>query len=747
MRTAVIVQARMTSTRLPGKVMRKLAGHTVLEHVLRRAAAIPGVDVVVCATTDGPETDALVAEAGQAGALIFRGSETDVLGRYLGAAEMARAERVMRVTSDCPLIDPTICGEILALMTASGADYACNNMPRSWPHGLDAEAFTIAALRRAANETQDAFDREHVTPWLRRQPDLRRINLPGPGWPYSAQRWTLDHPADLAFFEAVFARLPPLPAMPGLQDVLNLLAAHPEIVKINRALGINALLPHTAARPLAVVRFDAGPEIGGGHAMRCATLEAALQETGWRTMRAVLAPTAAHLGLPDGDPDVIVLQSGNPAGEAEELRRKVGFCELLIVDHYGRDARFEKACRTFARKILAIDDLADRTHDADLLLDATPGRTAGEYRTLLPEAATVLTGPDYALVRGCFRPLRPGAIARRAATRTPQRILVSCGLIDTANATALALQGIAASGLDLEVDVVLGPKAPHATAIGTMLTALNVKGRLHLDAARMAELMAAADLCIGAGGTSAWERCALGLPSLVIGVADNQRPNASALAASGAARILGWIGEIGPVSIARALRELVEHPAALTAMATSAARLVDARGPQRLTMALLGEYRTEKGITARLRLAELADADRLLEWQRAPQTRRFARNPAIPTPEEHVVWFHGKLADPFCWFTILEADGEPAGYLRLDHRGSGRECTAYEVSIAIAPAFHRQGLALATLALGARLMRGNELLAMVLPGNDPSHRLFQAAGYRLGEAGYYRLRPTVGNPT
>lgn len=231
--TAVIVQARMGSTRLPGKVLLDLAGRTVLWHVLTRCRAVPGADIVCCAVPDAPESAPIEAEALACGAVVARGPEHDVLSRYRDAARAVGAGVVMRVTSDCPLIDPEVCGRVLALRAAQSADYACNNMPRGWPHGLDCEAFTAAALDGAAAEAVDAYDREHVTPWLRRAPGLRRANLAGPGGAFADRRWTLDHPEDLAFFRALFALLPSPPAIATTAQVSDLLGRHPEIAALN----------------------------------------------------------------------------------------------------------------------------------------------------------------------------------------------------------------------------------------------------------------------------------------------------------------------------------------------------------------------------------------------------------------------------------------------------------------------------------------------------------------------------------
>ena len=225
-RVVIIVQARMASTRLPGKVLERLAGETVLAQVLRRCSAIEGADELCCAVPQGADCDAVAEEAERCGATVFRGSESDVLERYHQAAVACRADVVMRITSDCPLIDPDICGRLLRLFKGQGLDYACNNAPRGWPLGLDCEVFTAGALARAAAEATSPAEREHVTPWLRRHPGIRRASLDGPGGDLAALRWTLDTADDLAFLRAFFALLPPAA---GFEEALALYRANPEI--------------------------------------------------------------------------------------------------------------------------------------------------------------------------------------------------------------------------------------------------------------------------------------------------------------------------------------------------------------------------------------------------------------------------------------------------------------------------------------------------------------------------------------
>ncbi len=231
--TVCIIQARIGSTRRPGKVLELINERSMLAHVLCRCAAVPGVDVVVCATPEGATNDIVAAEAQAVGAQVFRGSEDDVLDRHFQAAQAFGARRVLRVTSDCPLIDPFLLGEMLRLQRETDADLVVNNLPPSWPHGLDAELFSFDWLARAAAEATDIYDREHVGPYIRRHPEVVKRNLPCPQPGLSSLRWTVDTDADLALIRALTPFLSPGPEGWRWLATLNAVMAHPELADIN----------------------------------------------------------------------------------------------------------------------------------------------------------------------------------------------------------------------------------------------------------------------------------------------------------------------------------------------------------------------------------------------------------------------------------------------------------------------------------------------------------------------------------
>ncbi|WP_439816619.1 cytidylyltransferase domain-containing protein [Zavarzinia sp. CC-PAN008] len=234
MTTAIIIQARLGSTRLPGKVLMDLGGRSVLAWVLERALAATLADVVVCAVPDKAADDPVAAEALACGAQVHRGSESDVLDRYVGAARQVAADVVVRITSDCPLADPALIDALIRFRAERGLDYATNNAPPTYPHGLDAEIMTRAALEAAGQEARLPSEREHVSPWIRTHPALAKGNLPGPGGPDVALRWTLDHADDLAMLRALARHMPLGPAAHAWRVPLAIVHAHPEIGRMNQ---------------------------------------------------------------------------------------------------------------------------------------------------------------------------------------------------------------------------------------------------------------------------------------------------------------------------------------------------------------------------------------------------------------------------------------------------------------------------------------------------------------------------------
>lgn len=240
MRVVAIVQARMGSTRLPGKVIEDIEGESVLARVVNRLRRARLIDEVLVATTDRAADDAIVKECRSLSVMISRGDQDDVLDRYFRAAQLAKAEIVVRITSDCPLIDPQITDKTIAAFLVGRPDYASNSLVRSYPRGLDTEVMSFAALGRAWQEARKPYEREHVTPYIYEHPaEFKLLAVTGDA-DYSGHRWTVDTPEDLALVRAIYARLKDNATFLW-QDVLDVLDREPELMELNRSIMQKAL--------------------------------------------------------------------------------------------------------------------------------------------------------------------------------------------------------------------------------------------------------------------------------------------------------------------------------------------------------------------------------------------------------------------------------------------------------------------------------------------------------------------------
>jgi glutamate-1-semialdehyde 2,1-aminomutase len=231
MKIVAIVQARMGSTRLPNKVMKPIGGVPMIELLLARLAKSTQIDQIVLATSTDERNTPLVEHVQKLGYTCVRGSESDVLDRYLVAARQAQADVVVRITGDCPLIDPSLVDQVIAQFKAKGVDYLSNTAPASYPDGLDTEVFTRQALERAGRESQDPFDHEHVTPYLRK-PGLYKTSAMQHSEDLSGLRWTVDEPADFEVVNQVFAHFAPNIHF-SWTDVLGLQRSQPALFAAN----------------------------------------------------------------------------------------------------------------------------------------------------------------------------------------------------------------------------------------------------------------------------------------------------------------------------------------------------------------------------------------------------------------------------------------------------------------------------------------------------------------------------------
>lgn len=337
----------------------------------------------------------------------------------------------------------------------------------------------------------------------------------------------------------------------------------------------------------AAFRADASVDIGAGHVMRCLALADELRRRGAETRFLCREQPGDLCGLVAARGHAVHrLPVADARADAELSAGAAAGADWLVVDHYGLDAAWEAALRGQVRRILAIDDLGDRAHDCDLLLDQNLERP-GAYAGLLPTPCRTLLGPRYALLRPEFARLREALPARRAEVG---RILILFGGSDPLDLTGLALAALdRLERSDLAVDVVVGAGYPHQAALRARCAA-RPNTRLQIQAGEVAELMAAADLAIGATGATTWERACLGLPALAVTFADNQRPIAAAAQAAG---MLAWLGDARAMSaaslaeaLAGALAEALAAPQRLAAQRAACLARVDGGGCPRVAEAM-----------------------------------------------------------------------------------------------------------------------------------------------------------------
>lgn len=316
-----------------------------------------------------------------------------------------------------------------------------------------------------------------------------------------------------------------------------------------------------------VIRADASAEIGSGHLMRCLTLAGELVKKEMQ-VTFLCHQLPQHLVRQ-------ILAGGHHLNRLKEPWPAVlpnDGTDLLIIDHYQAHHDWQQAMRHQAKQIMVIDDLAERRHGCDLLLNQNAHATIGQYYHLVPRECTLLLGPEYALLRPEFYHLA----AQNKARNTLQRILVAVGGTDPHHLTEHILQGL--DGSPWEIDVVMGTSSPRQRVVESLCRKHQGRWTLHIQTQHMAQLMLTADLAIGAGGSSHWERCLLGLPALVVTVAENQVASTRLLHQQGACRWLGDADKLEAGAIRNAVDELAHSPQHLQQMSRTATEIVPGGG-------------------------------------------------------------------------------------------------------------------------------------------------------------------------
>ncbi len=496
-----------------------------------------------------------------------------------------------------------------------------------------------------------------------------------------------------------------------------------------------------------VFRADASVTIGTGHVMRCLTLADMLRTRGaechfvTRNLPGHLGTIIAQRGFslslldaptcraPAGPPDHAGWAGVTWQQDLADTGSVIAEADWLVVDHYAFDARWERGLMGKVGRIMVIDDLADRPHVAELLLDQNLGREEQDYDELVPDTCRQLIGPRYALLRPEFAERRPNALERRK-NALPSHLLISMGGIDAVDATSTALTALKHAQLpdDLRISVVMGSRAPSLERVHTLAASMPWLTDVLVDVVDMADLMAEADIAIGAGGSTTWERCCLGLPSIIVETAANQSGAVTTMEQAGAALGTGPLADLNfDERLIDVVFRVIQMPSELSARA---ADICDGHGARRVADAL------QFG-AIEVRPARSDDGQDVWRWRNDPAALAFYLTPE-PTPfVDHMIWFEKALVSELRDLLIVEVDGIPAAHVRLDKVvGKPNEV---EVSICMNPDFRGQGLGSIVLWAALDSLHANSfkcVLARVHCNNRPSVNIFTRMGFKeIGQDG------------
>jgi UDP-2,4-diacetamido-2,4,6-trideoxy-beta-L-altropyranose hydrolase len=495
-----------------------------------------------------------------------------------------------------------------------------------------------------------------------------------------------------------------------------------------------------------VFRVDASINIGIGHVMRCLTLADEIKKTDsdilfiCRELKGNLRRLINKRGfevslihhnlegkknnkdfswLPDVNETIDIIRNINPT--------------WLIIDHYGIDYRWHDKIRKHTNQIMVIDDLANRQMYCDLLLDNTIGRVPKDYYFLTNNDCEFLLGPEYSLIRHEFREYRILALKKQLKDFAIRNILVSMGGMDFNNITEDVINSISALDWspELVVNVVLSELAPNINSVEKLSKKTNININIITSPKSMAKLMFEADISIGASGSSAWERCSLGLPTLAICTAENQLDIFKELDNLKVHFSADINGKYKYPSLISQLKKIKENPSILEPLIGNSFHICDTLGANRVESKMWQSV-TKDGKNFDIKNVSSKDIQIIFDWQSHPKTREFSKNSHSPSWDEHTAWVNRKINDLNSVLWLLLHDNQPCGVLRLDHVDHGLK-NGYMISIFVDPLKYRLGIATLAIQTAKKFFSKFTLYAEILDQNKNSLLLFDNAEFKFQE--------------
>ena len=568
-RIVAIIQARMGSTRLPGKVLRPIAGHPLLWHIVHRLKKSKLIADVAVATTTNPLDDAIVAFGREFGVAVIRGPEDDVLARFALAAEATDADVIVRVSSDAPFIDAAFVDHLVTAMLAQDGDFVLMEDGATTAHeGVD--PMTRRGLDKLMMDAHDdPVAREHVTGYFKLHPDFVPIAR-APAYPELAReggRLTIDTPDDLAFIEAVHARLDARAGEASLSDILFLLEREPALRGINAHVKQKAI---AAKGGLALIRCDGGGRFGYGHVKRMVSLARALRD------REGIGSVFALNGAEDAfEP---IFRAGFAAhllgAQTLDSLIETHSPDLLLLDCREDPSRYE------------LSKLASRVRLTAVVDDASERRLAADfaYYPPVPQAETLDWSGSHCEPRIGWEWSLLGS--NQAAPPRPQTgrptLLVTMGGSDPFGLTLRSARALAKLDPVFRARFVIGPGVENRSAVARQIVALRSNFETIEGADDLATEFARADLALAAFGVTAYELAAFGVPSLYLCLSPDHALSASAFEHAGIGASLGVVESVTDEAIASSVSALLNDASRRREMRAAGLMTIDGGGPARI---------------------------------------------------------------------------------------------------------------------------------------------------------------------
>jgi spore coat polysaccharide biosynthesis protein SpsF len=592
-RVVAIVQARMGSTRLPGKVLRPIAGRPLLWHVVHRLKRCRSLDSIVIATSTNPRDDAIESFCREQTISVVRGPEDNVLARFALAAQQSAADLIVRVSSDAPLLDAGFIDHLVSALIVQGGDYVTLPPDALCAHeGVD--PFSRRALDKLLREAaEDPVAREHVTGYFKLHPDFVRV-VHAAEYPRLARksaRLTVDTPDDLAFIEAAHDRLRAKAGEASLSDLLLLLEREPQLAQMNAHVRQKSL---EAAGGLAMIRCDGGGVLGFGHVKRSLTLARALRDR-------------EGLG---------VLFALNGEEEAADVLRKAGF-ETIVLPRNSQTTAFVALVGAKQPDILIADARTNLSYDMLMRIrakvpvvavidDGSDRRLAATHAYYPPvpqlesfswkgAKAQVRAGWEWALLG--FDPMQS---APTPAPRDPARptLVVSMGGSDPLDLTRLAARALMKITAPFRARFVIGPGFRNANTLAREIETMGPGFEAVQGASDLRSEFMSADLALVAFGVTAYELAALGVPALYLALSQDHALAASSFEKAGMGAVLGLSRIVRVDDIARATWQLLQDESRRHDMRAAGLNAIDGKASERIAADLVQALAAARGTTS-----------------------------------------------------------------------------------------------------------------------------------------------------